>query len=67
MSEGNESLALTTARIEAKLDVIGVKIDNLSGISIDHESRIRALEKKVWAASGAAAIIGGALSQLFVR
>lgn len=34
------------------------KLDNIIGISHDHESRIRNLEKKVWALPSAAFILG---------
>lgn len=65
MEQNDFSLSL--ARLEAKLDVIGVKLDLMSGTMIDHETRLRSLEKKVWMAAGAASIIGGAVSQLFVK
>lgn len=31
----------------------------------DHETRIRSLERKVWLAAGAAAVIGGTVGNLF--
>ena len=51
-----EDLAVVVARIEAKLDVAISKGD-------DHETRIRALERKVWMAAGFAAAGGAGLSQ----
>ena len=46
-----ETVAVILARMEVKLD------HSLSQVG-DHEARIRVLEKKVWAASGVAALIG---------
>jgi hypothetical protein len=63
----DNEFSLSLARLEAKLDVIGVKLDLMSGTMLDHEGRLRALEKKIWAAAGAAAVLGGAIGQLFVR
>ena len=48
-----ETVAVILARMEVKLD------HSLSQVT-DHEARIRVLEKKVWAASGVAALIGSA-------
>ena len=45
----SESTAVILARMEVKLD------QALTGHA-DHETRIRALERKVWAASGVASI-----------
>jgi hypothetical protein len=63
----DNEFSLSLARLEAKLDVIGVKLDLMSGTLLDHEGRLRALEKKIWMAAGAASVLGGAISQLFVR
>ena len=46
------TLALTMVRVETKLDVV-------LGGHVDHESRIRRLERTVWVATGAAAVLGG--------
>ena len=46
-----ESVAVILARMEVKLD------HSLSQVG-DHEARIRVLEKKVWTASGVAALLG---------
>lgn len=48
---------------------LNVKLDHLTDDSKDHESRIRALEKKVWQWAGAATVLGAGggygLAQLF--
>jgi hypothetical protein len=51
----SETLAATLARLETKLDT------SLAGHT-DHESRIRALEARVWQAVGAASILSAGLS-----
>ena len=52
-----DSVAVILARVEAKLDRL---VDDKR----DHEDRIRALERKVWAAAGAATAAGGAIGVL---
>lgn len=47
-------------------EVKGVRneVKNAVGPTLmDHESRLRALERKVWAAAGAAAVLGGGVVQ----
>lgn len=53
----HDTVAVILARMEGKLDRL---VDDKR----DHETRIRALEKKVWAAAGAAAAAGGAIGVL---
>ncbi|WDS51658.1 membrane protein [Microbacterium phage Barnstormer] len=63
ISEGgvppSEDAALVSflTRVEVKLDTV------LSGHN-DHETRIRALERKVWLVAGAAAVLGGVLGNI---
>lgn len=45
------------ARIEVKLDI-------WHQTHMDHEGRIRSLERRMWLAMGAAAVGGGTLAQL---
>jgi hypothetical protein len=52
----NAEIIERLARIETRLDLTLAKLDNSH---LDHETRIRALEKKVWTAAGFAAAIGG--------
>lgn len=52
MPDETESVAVILARME-------VKLDHALTQTGDHEARIRVLEKKVWAASGLAALLGG--------
>lgn len=47
-----DSVAVILARMEVKLDHSLTRGE-------DHESRIRVLEKKVWAASGLASLLAG--------
>lgn len=42
-----------------KLVEISTKLDNALGQGVDHEARLRVLEKRQWAAMGAAAAVGG--------
>lgn len=45
-----------------RIDVAVIK-ERVNGV-VDHESRIRALERKVWTAAGAATVLGALLSQV---
>lgn len=45
-------------KLSSDIDGIGRKIDDLPRQVHDHESRIRALERRLWMASGAAAVAG---------
>jgi hypothetical protein len=65
--EPEVTFGLSLARLEHKLDVIGVKLDMMGGTILDHEGRLRALEKRIWMAAGAAAVVGGAVGQFFVK
>lgn len=48
-----ETTDVRLARIETKIDLFLLRSD-------DHETRLRALERKVWVAAGAATALGGA-------
>lgn len=50
-----------------QLAIINVKLDLLLVGKDDHESRIRALETKVWKAAGAAAAFSGAIGGALVK
>lgn len=56
-SYSGERLVETLTRIEVKLDNSLTKIE-------DHESRLRAVERKLWIAMGAAGMVGGGVGQL---
>lgn len=47
-----------------KLTEIGTKLDVAIDKGKDHEDRIRAIERRIWLATGAAAAIGGVAGQL---
>jgi hypothetical protein len=55
-------------RVETKLDGVEAKLDKLiTSLDIrhtDHESRIRALEQRVWVACGGATVLGGLIGVL---
>lgn len=56
-SDGTDStLAIALARVEVKLDAALAKTD-------DHEHRLRAVERRLWAAAGAASAAAIAGSQ----
>jgi len=50
--------------IDGKLVNIETKIDSLAKESTDHESRIRKLEKTIYYATGAAAVLGGVIGNV---
>lgn len=50
-------IALSVARMEAKLD-------GALSLGIDHEARIRKLERALWVAVGAGAAAGGGVSAI---
>jgi hypothetical protein len=43
---------------------LAAKLDRLPGEVADHEARLRAVERAVWWAAGAAAVLGGAAGSL---
>ncbi|QWY81843.1 membrane protein [Microbacterium phage Honk] len=55
----SEDAALVSflTRVEVKLDAVLTRGD-------DHETRIRSLERKVWLAAGAAAVMGGVVGNV---
>lgn len=54
-------LTRMAANLERSLD----NHDRLDRRVTDHEARLRTLEQKVWAASGAAALMGAVIGTLF--
>lgn len=54
------AIALSVARMETKLD-------NVLASSADHETRIRKLERALWAVGGAGAVSGGGIAALVSR
>lgn len=59
-----EQIAAALATISDRLARIETKLDALSSSSVDHEARIRALEKTKWIAIGAATAAGGLAGQI---
>lgn len=57
--QNSSAIALTLARVE-------VKLDSALALGKDHESRLRTLERKVWAASGLAGLGSGAVAAAIV-
>lgn len=55
-----ESLEVTLARIETKLDGALTQ-------GVDHESRIRILERKIWQTAGLASVLGGGGAAAFAQ
>lgn len=64
-------IAVQLARIEAKIDValarVDTKLDTGAATMVDHEGRIRVLERKVWLAAGAAGAVSAGLAQFLGR
>jgi len=59
----DEELSLET-RIFVKLENMDGKLDTLVDKSVDHEGRIRKLEKTIYYATGAAAVLGGVIGNV---
>jgi uncharacterized membrane protein YoaK (UPF0700 family) len=57
MASDDHEVITRLTRIETKLELWLTQ-------HADHETRIRALERRMWIAMGAAAVGGGALSQI---
>jgi hypothetical protein len=49
------------------ISLIKSKIDAFLSRTDDHETRLRSLERRVWIASGAAAVVGGTIAQVIAR
>lgn len=58
------TLAATVTRMDAKLDGLAERWAAREDLLQDHEDRLRALERKVWAAAGAGATVGAAAGWL---
>lgn len=52
-----DTLEVILARIEEKMDGVRDDIKDMRGDHVDHESRIRAIERKLWGYSGAISLI----------
>jgi hypothetical protein len=50
--------------IDQKLDEVRVDLKPVLAAIPDHESRLRALERRMWIASGVAAVLGGGLGKM---
>jgi len=64
MSPGNAEVSLDEIyrlMLEMREDLIALKAANVAKTVEDHETRIRALERLVWKAAGAAAAVGALL------
>lgn len=59
------TLAETVTRMDAKLDGLTERLVAREDLLQDHEERLRALERKVWAAAGAGATVGAVGGWLF--
>lgn len=57
-------LSATVTRLEAKIDSLTERLVAREELLQDHEDRLRALERKVWAAAGAGAAVGAAAGWL---
>ncbi len=60
INEGNVPLSEDAALVSF-LTRVEVKLDSVLTRGDDHETRIRALERKVWLVAGGAAVLGGIL------
>jgi septal ring factor EnvC (AmiA/AmiB activator) len=58
MYQEMRSLHDVVTRVETKLDAFTTTAQNLGQDIADHESRLRILEKALWRAAGAAAVVG---------
>lgn len=59
------TLAATVTRMDSKLDSLVERLASREALLQDHEDRLRALERKVWAAAGAGATVGALGGWLF--
>lgn len=59
-----DDLEISFARLEGKIDTILFRMDHQDKTTEKLESRIDALEKRVWTFTGAASVIGAALSAM---
>ena len=57
-SDVDSFVVVTNRDVYALLQDVSRKLDPLPASVLDHETRIRALERKVWAAAGAAGLAG---------
>lgn len=64
MSNEDTGVHVTLESIYLKLLDMDKKLDPLPAQAQDHETRLRALERNLWLAVGAASIGGGALGQI---
>lgn len=59
---GAPELEVALARVEGKIDNIVTRLDALKYAGLDHEDRVRALEKHGWKAQGWAACVAFIIS-----
>lgn len=62
MTDDQPAVKVTLGTIYEKLLEVDKKVDPLPAAVLDHEARIRSLEKHMWARMGAAAVAGAVLS-----
>lgn len=58
MSDEPAAVRVTLPVIYETLLDVKAKVDPIPGIVLDHESRIRVLEARVWQAAGACSVLG---------
>lgn len=56
----DDILSQTLTDIKVELATINTKLDNYTSTMLDHESRIRKVEKLVWTLATTAMVTGGA-------
>jgi hypothetical protein len=64
MSDDNLHAVITLREVYDAVVELKQELNAVPRMVIDHEERIRDLERKIWGFSGLAAIIGAALAQV---
>ena len=62
-----DTIYYTLQEVQGDVRDIKNKVDRLAAGHSDHESRIRALERKVWTAAGTAAALAGPLGAVLTH